>query len=266
MIKKLLRVLMRIVLLIVLLAAVLVLVLSLTEYKPADRETAAVTGSAAGTVSPGGTLNIVSWNIGYGALGDNTDFFMDGGSMVKSADRQRLEQNLNGIRDWLDAQAADVMLLQEVDAGSDRSERINEADFLARDQSGAETAFAHNFKALFVPYPLPPIGHVESGLLTLSRLHMTGAERVSLPCPFSWPVRTVNLKRCLLVSRVPVTGTDRELVLINLHLEAYDSGEGKIAQTRQLAGLLKAEADKGNYVIAGGSRQMGARRHRPGRF
>jgi endonuclease/exonuclease/phosphatase family metal-dependent hydrolase len=53
-------------------------------------------------------------------------------------------------------------------------------------------------------------------------------------------------------SRFPVRGTDRELVLINLHLEAYDSGEGKIAQTRQLVSLMKEEYAKGNYVIAGG--------------
>ena len=41
-------------------------------------------------------------------------------------------------------------------------------------------------------------------------------------------------------------------MLINLHLEAYDSGEGKEAQTRQLLELLRDEYGKGNYVIAGG--------------
>ena len=61
-----------------------------------------------------------------------------------------------------------------------------------------------------------------------------------------------NLKRCLLISRVPVEGSDRELVLVNLHLEAYDDGEGKAAQTKMLADILEAEAEKGNYVIAGG--------------
>ena len=44
----------------------------------------------------------------------------------------------------------------------------------------------------------------------------------------------------------------KELVLVNLHLEAYDDGEGKAAQTKVLADLLTAEYEKGNYVIAGG--------------
>ena len=41
-------------------------------------------------------------------------------------------------------------------------------------------------------------------------------------------------------------------MLFNLHLEAYDDGEGKREQTKMLADLLAAEAAKGNYVIAGG--------------
>ena len=40
--------------------------------------------------------------------------------------------------------------------------------------------------------------------------------------------------------------------MINLHLEAYSSEEGKAKQAAQLMGLMKDEYEKGNYVIAGG--------------
>ena len=103
-----------------------------------------------------------------------------------------------------------------------------------------------------MPYPWPPIGRVHSGLTTLTELQVTEATRESLPVPFQWPLRIANLKRCMLVERVPVEGTDKELVLVNFHLEAYDDGEGKVAQTRQLVELMKAEYRNGNYVIAGG--------------
>ena len=66
------------------------------------------------------------------------------------------------------------------------------------------------------------------------------------------PVWAANIKRCLLVTRVPIEGSEKELVLVNLHLEAYESGEGRIAQTQQLMTLLQEEYAKGNYVIAGG--------------
>jgi endonuclease/exonuclease/phosphatase family metal-dependent hydrolase len=78
------------------------------------------------------------------------------------------------------------------------------------------------------------------------------AERIALPVAFDWPTRIAQLKRCLLVERFPVQGSDRELVLVNLHLEAYDSGDGKEAQARVLAGFLASEFAKGSYVVAGG--------------
>ena len=93
---------------------------------------------------------------------------------------------------------------------------------------------------------------MHSGLLTLSRFRMEGQTRVALPVPFAWPVRMANLKRCLLVARLPVEGTETELVLVNLHLEAYDGGEGKRAQTERLTELLASEYEAGNYVVAGG--------------
>ncbi|MFR4454741.1 MAG: endonuclease/exonuclease/phosphatase family protein [Blautia hansenii] len=56
----------------------------------------------------------------------------------------------------------------------------------------------------------------------------------------------------MLETRIPLKGTEAELVLINFHLEAYDSGEGKAAQSKMLAEKLAQEYAAGNYVIAGG--------------
>ena len=252
-VRKILKFLFRLLLALVLIVAVALAVFTFTEYRPADVETVTAERPAAEAVlETGKPLTAVIWNCGYGALGDNADFFMDGGTSVYTADRDRVARNLAFIRDSLKALNADLVMLQEVDVNSSRSYGTDERETLREAYPGYDEAFAYNFKALYVPYPLPPIGHVESGLYTLSRPEARTAERISLPCPFSWPVRLVNLKRCLLVSRFPVSGTDRELVLVNLHLEAYDSGAGKEAQTKQLVSFMQAEYDKGNYVIAGG--------------
>jgi endonuclease/exonuclease/phosphatase family metal-dependent hydrolase len=96
------------------------------------------------------------------------------------------------------------------------------------------------------------MGKVNSGIATFSSYPVSEAERIQLPIPFSWPVRMANLKRCVLISRIPLKNSDKELVLINLHLEAYDDGEGKKAQTEMLREIMQAEREKGNYVIAGG--------------
>ena len=250
--RKLLKLIFVLILIVVLAAAGLFGYLTLTEYKPDARETVAAEGTSSGTLAPGDSFTIMTWNIGYGALGDNADFFMDGGTMVQTADLARVSENMKQIIHTFEELTPDVVFFQEVDRNSSRSHGVDEALEILHSSSGYQSAFAHNYVSAFVPYPWPPIGKVEGGILTLSAYHIDSAERIQLPCPFSWPLRLGNLKRCLLVSRTKLEGTDQELVLVNLHLEAYDSGEGKIEQTKMLKTLLDEEAAKGNYVIAGG--------------
>ena len=242
----------------VLLALILLLscgigILTAVEYRPADRETAAVEGTAAAAApAQGDTLTVLTWNIGYGGLGEETDFFMDGGKSVRATSKETVQANMQAILTKIQSYAPDVLFLQEADECSSRTYRIDELALLRGGLSGYASSFAYNYKAAYVPYPVPTLGKIASGLTTFTAFPVSGAERVQLPIPFAWPVRTVNLKRCLLVSRVPLADGERELVLINLHLEAYDDGEGKTKQTEMLAELLAAEAAKGNYVIAGG--------------
>lgn len=234
-----------------LLAAVgLFLTLTLTEYRPEPQQMLAVSGASVPTLDKK-SVTVLSWNIGYCALGSESDFFMDGGKDVRPASVELVQKNLDGIRGILSAQDADFLLLQEVDSDSKRSYDLDELTAL-REETSRASAFALNFSCKYVPYPWPPIGKVHAGLLTSSRYSISEATRISLPCPFSWPVSMVNLKRCLLVSRIPLAGSEKELVLVNLHLEAYDDGEGKLAQPRHLRELLAAEYEKGNYVVAGG--------------
>ena len=244
----------------IVLAALGIIVLTVLEYRPQATEPAEV-GHFAVTersLSVGDGITVATWNLGYGALGDNADFFMDGGTMVNTADEARLSDNMAGIREGLGEISPDIVFLQEVDRDSTRSHGMDEMRYLMGSSgepsfaTGMDYAFAYNFRAPFVPFPIPPIGRVNSGIVTFSVYPITEAARIQLPCPFSWPIRIANLKRCLLVSRMPIEGSGRELVLVNLHLEAYDDGEGKIEQTKQLATLLEEEAAAGNYVIAGG--------------
>ena len=246
---------------ILLAAAGLIGWLTVTEYRPDAVEEVKIWDARykGPSLAPGDSLTILSQNTGYAGLGKDADFFMDGGTGVNPT-RDQVNTNLEGIVRQLLDHGADVYFLQEVDSNSSRSGSMDQCvDY--RDSLYFEggdpsldyySAYALNYSCDFVPFPWPPIGKVHSGVQTLSQFNMDEAERVALPCPFSWPVSAANLKRCLLVSYVPLEGTDKELVLVNLHLEAYDDGEGKAAQTKALLDLLTAEYEKGNYVIAGG--------------
>ncbi len=235
---------------IVVLAAIFIGYLTIREYRPKPVEK--LNGKTNNKeLKKDELFTILSYNTGYAGLSKDEDFFMDGGKKVAPESKQLVETNLNGISNILKKENSDIYFLQEVDVDSNRSYHIDEQKFY-EEKLGMPGNFACNFKCDFVPYPLPPIGKVTSGLVTLTNYKVTEASRIALPESFKWPVKTCNLKRCMLEERIPVEGTNKELVLINFHLEAYDSGEGKIAQSKMLAEKLKKEYEKGNYVIAGG--------------
>lgn len=251
--RLLLKIFLGIVAVILLALAVFVGYLTVTEYRPAERKTAEqmyVTDGNA--VSAGEQMTVYSWNIGYAGLNSSSDFFMDGGKKVNPTSEE-VEQNLVEIKAFISSQNANAWLLQEVDVNSARTGHVNELEAVSQAYEGSY-GLAYNYKCDFVPIPLPPIGKVESGIATFTDSSVKSPlfERIALPCPFSWPVSIANLKRCLLVTRLEVEGSDKEVVLVNLHLEAYDDGEGKIVQTKQLMNFLRQEYEKGNYVIAGG--------------
>jgi endonuclease/exonuclease/phosphatase family metal-dependent hydrolase len=223
--------------------------LSVREYRPRDIETVTIQTGKSWALSTNVPLSILAWNIGYAALDASEDFFMDGGTMVRPSSATKIRENLEGIKRIITNLNADIVLLQEVDLDSHRSYNNDEVAFLSAGD-GYSSAFVYNFFCPFVPFPVPPIGKVASGLLTLNSYNTSEVVRMSLPVPFRWPVRIANLKRCLLIERVPVG--DHELVLVNLHLEAYESGAGREAQTKILVDFLMGEYAKGNYCIAGG--------------
>ena len=228
------------------------IILTVLEYRPKEIESVDIMGKASSEVQVQKPIKIFSWNIGYADLGDYADFFMDGGAHVQNSSREQIEQNIEAFISEVKKQDADIVLLQEVDLASSRSYKINQVSLISNSAEGFCASFAYNFKSAFVPYPIPPIGKVESGLFTLSTFASRSAARFSLPVPFKWPVKTANLKRCLLVNRLPLKNSNKQLIIVNLHLEAFDSGAGRIEQTQKLKDFVLSEYKKGNYVIAGG--------------
>ncbi|MCR4676245.1 MAG: endonuclease/exonuclease/phosphatase family protein [Sphaerochaetaceae bacterium] len=251
--KKFLKVLAIVLLSIIGAFALFVAVLSILEFRPADVEDLTVESAKNGTqkVEKGEELSLLCWNIGYAGLGKEMDFFMDGGTMSNPGSKDIVERYLSGIDSTIDGIDPDLVMLQEVDSSSSRTYKIDERKVLGEGYD--YSSFALNYSCLFVPIPFPPMGTVHSGLYTMTDdLVMDEAQRYSLYCPFSWPVRVFNLRRCLMASYLPIEGSDKYLVLVNLHLEAYTEGDGRDLQTRQLLSLLEKEYEKGNYVIAAG--------------
>ena len=246
------KIILTVILAIIVLLAAVVGIFTVAEYKPAAVETVEITGTGSETLAPGDSISVITWNTGFAALDATRDFFLDGGSIGSSETAEDVQRNLDGMIARLQDGDYDIMMLQEVDLKAKRTFRINEvAQYV--EALGGTSAFAKNYDALFVPLPLnAPMAQVTSGLQIITVFDAENAERISLPDAHSWPISTCQLKRCLLKQEIPLEGTDKKLVLINLHLEAYAEGDKKAAQTDQLHALVLEEYEKGNYVIAGG--------------
>lgn len=197
------------------------------------------------------SLNVLCWNIGYGGLGDNMDFFYDGGTRVRDTEA-RTKENLAAIIATIRRQDADIVLLQEVDRSSKRTYHIDECAMLHEALPEYYMYFAYNYRSFFVPKPLrEPIGKVGSGLVILSKYRPEQVIRHQYPSKFPFPVSMFNLKRCLMTAHFSLAD-GRTLVVGNTHNTAYDTGNMRSVESDYLAQLLKKYEDNGTEVLIGG--------------
>ncbi|MBK6904437.1 MAG: endonuclease/exonuclease/phosphatase family protein [Saprospirales bacterium] len=234
-----------------------------TDFQPEGTQTLTPIQVASSTDLPDSLISLAIWNIGYAGLGEESDFFYDGGGFLFSGgkmirtERPLVEKNLAGIVHFAKTTKADIFLFQEVDFSSKRSYFTNHVDSIGKALPAFGSWYSVNYLVDRVPVPLMEpwraYGKANSGLLTLSRFQPAAAERVQLPGKYPWPNRMFQLDRCAAVFRYPLKN-GKELVVLNIHNAAHDKG-GKIkAQQMQFlrAFFLEEYEQKGNFVIAGG--------------
>jgi len=254
-IKRILSILIIIVLIPVVLGALFVTILAVTEYRPKVSEVVEVENNTNTKISVNQAIKIMTFNIGYASLSKTEDFVMDGGVKSKPDSINLVRNNLDTLIANAGDYNADIYFFQEIDIASDRSFDINQLAEFKSVFSNMNFSYAPNFRVLFVPFPFSlgnMIGKVESGIVTATNFKVNSAERIQLPGEFVWPVRLANLKRALIVSRLPIENSTKELILINGHLSAYDDGSMREQEMAKLKEIMETEYAKGNYVIVGG--------------
>lgn len=236
---------------------------TMTDYQPEDVIALKADQKSSTEAISDSILRLVIWNVGFGGLGAESNFFYDSGWLFTSGDKmvrspkKIVEKNIIGANQFLSTTKADFFLLQEVDFDSDRSHRINQYEGYMEQLPDYTSYFAPNYYVGRVPIPILEIGNVYgktfSGLASFSKYQPFEAIRYQLPGEYNWPMSVFHLDRCLLVQRFPIANSHKSLYLVNIHNSAYDkTGKLKKKQMDFLKKMLIAEYEKGNYVIAGG--------------
>lgn len=224
---------------------------TLSDYRP-DPTTPVFEKQDARAISDKKDFKLLIWNLGYGGLSADMDFFYDGGKQVRPV-KKIVTKNLSVIEAFIASQKdIDFFLFQEVDQKSRRSYAMDEYSKIAGIFPGFHSSFGKNYDVFFVPIPpLNPLGSVLSGLQTLARFEPSLVTRHSFPGNYKWPMGLFMLDRCFLVSRYTLD-TGKQLLVINTHNSAYDDGTLRTNQMAYLENFLTQEYEKGNYVIVGG--------------
>lgn len=214
------------------------------------------------TIETGKEFTLTSYNVGFGAYSPNYTFFMDtgydengnntAGTYGKGISKEDVLKNTDGSVSVVKDLNSDFYALQEVDIDADRSYHINQKEAFEKTLTSYDNTFAVNFDSAYLFYPLnDPHGKSKAGLATYSKYNITESNRkeYTISTGFS---KFFDLDRCFSVNRIKVSD-GKEFVLINSHMSAYDEG-GTIRnkQIEELHSFMKAEYDKGNYVIAAG--------------
>ena len=207
-------------------------------------------------------LSISSYNIGFGAYSQNYTFFLDSAETVDgiatqgyygtALNKEEVLFNTNGAIKTIKELNPDFAIFQEVDIKVTRSYKIDQYQMIKDAFNHNNLTYGINFDTAFLPYPLYDMhGKTLAGIATASKYQIQKATRISLPIADNLS-KLFDLDRCFVINEFK-TSNDNKLIIVNIHMSAYD--EGGVIRKQQLDILNKylIEWEKlGYYVIVGG--------------
>ena len=190
------------------------------------------------------TLAVMTYNMGY--LSGMTN------NQPVNPPKSLFEENLGSLQELISTHPAHIIGFQEIDYHSARS---FEVDQLAALSSGyAEGVRSVNWDKRYVPFPYwPPkvhFGSMQSGQAILSKFPVQSSSHLVLSKPQSAPFYYNAFYLDRLVQLVELKVGSQEVVVLNVHLEAFDQ-ETREAQAETLLELVDSLVDQKPLILLG---------------
>lgn len=191
-------------------------------------------------------FTLITYNLGY--LSGLTN------NLAVDREKKLFDDNLKTVIDALKPLNPDFIGFQEIDLGSKRSFKVNQVSELAKALSFNQAAITINWDKTYVPFPYFPFSahfrRILSAQAVLSRYPITNNKRIVLDKVASKPFfyNAFYLDRVAQVSEIKVN--NRSVILINVHLEAFDAPTRK-KQTEYIQKLLSEYVDEHPVLLVG---------------
>ncbi len=168
--------------------------------------------------APNNEITVATFNIAYGQ-----------GIKVKPTDwrdEDTTRARLKDLAKVMKKMDADIVLLQEIDTESHRTQYINQTDILLKESGYPYYACALVWDKNYIPFPFwPPqdhLGKVQSNNCIFSKYPLKSHERLVLekPATYPWWYNLGYIDRA--AQRVVAIIGEKEVNLVNVHLEAWE--------------------------------------------
>ncbi len=200
----------------------------------------------------GQKISVTTWNVGYGALGADADFITDGGTHMRALDADAIALAVSEIGRLVSEFDAHILLFQELANVSVLTRNISVQNEIERNLSDYSAVYWEDL-GVFAPTPYD----ISHGMGVYARTDIDVSTAVELPQQPGYFFLSVKRYYAAIVTEVPIRGTDRKWVLMNVHMSAFDDkADVRLAQVKAVFDFAEAEFAKGNYVVLGGDWNM----------
>lgn len=194
-----------------------------------------------------GIFTVMTYNTGY--LSGMTN-----NQPVKRPGKTFFDKNMESFLQLLNETQPDIIGVQEIDFHSKRSHYVNQLEAIAKKAGYPFAAKAINWDKRYLPFPYWPLslhfGRVLSGQAVLSRWPILSTVRIVLPKPKSTPFfyNAFYLDRLIQVVKIKIDS--RNLIILNVHLDAID-WETREDQAKRLLNIYRSFKDDYPVLVMG---------------
>lgn len=199
------------------------------------------------------SISITTWNVGYGALGAGADFVADGGESMRALNAREITEASNEIGRVAGRFNSRVLFFQELSDANFLTRNVPLIDIIEDNLTDYSSVYWEGLGFSTAPKSL----QMSHGMGVYAQNRVDVSHAYELPQEPGFFFMGIKRYYAAIVSEVPIRGSSRKWILLNIHLSAFDEDAGvRRAQIGAVFDFAKAEYAKGNYVVIGGDWNM----------